>query len=341
MGHSLGFICAFLLGSTAAIAQQVPDTEFHFANANPAYPQGSGPQVCMDGAHHNFHTLEGRYLAFGRLLREDGYQVRELSESFSREVLDACKVVVIAGAADESNTSGQAFPHASAFSKEELNVLMAWIHDGGSLLLIADHPPYAGAAFALATMLGFDVLDGYAGSSLQSPTSAMIFGDLDEEVVRKSAEALGAPAERFRQLLGDPGKLGSHAILAGRNERERITSVATFTGCAFHPSTRIQPLLILGPKAGGAVNIGQNLQGAQPDDIPLFSLGGWLQGGALRFGRGRVVMLGEAAMCSAQRAGPQHTPMGMNIPLASQNPQFCLNIVHWLSGVLEPPEPQQ
>jgi hypothetical protein len=46
------------------------------------------------------------------------------------------------------------------------------------------------------------------------------------------------------------------------------------------------------------------------------------------------VVLGEAAMCTAQLAGPQHVPMGMNNPLAPQNAQFCLNVVHWLSGLL-------
>jgi hypothetical protein len=46
------------------------------------------------------------------------------------------------------------------------------------------------------------------------------------------------------------------------------------------------------------------------------------------------VFLGEAAMCSAQLAGPQRGPMGMNHPWAPQNPQFCLNTVRWLTRVL-------
>jgi len=39
-------------------------------------------------------------------------------------------------------------------------------------------------------------------------------------------------------------------------------------------------------------------------------------------------------MFSAQRAGPQREPMGMNTPAASRNPQFVLNVMHWLTGVL-------
>jgi hypothetical protein len=54
----------------------------------------------------------------------------------------------------------------------------------------------------------------------------------------------------------------------------------------------------------------------------------------VRVGQGRAVVLGEAAMCTAQLAGPQRVPMGMNNPSAPQNAQFCLNVVHWLSGLL-------
>jgi hypothetical protein len=38
-------------------------------------------------------------------------------------------------------------------------------------------------------------------------------------------------------------------------------------------------------------------------------------------------------MFSAQVAGPQRNPMGMNHPSAPQNAQFLLNVMHWLSGV--------
>ena len=51
---------------------------------------------------------------------------------------------------------------------------------------------------------------------------------------------------------------------------------------------------------------------------------------------GRVVFLGEAAMFSAQVSGPERNPMGMNDPRAPQDAQFCLNVVRWLTGVLDP-----
>jgi hypothetical protein len=47
-----------------------------------------------------------------------------------------------------------------------------------------------------------------------------------------------------------------------------------------------------------------------------------------------VVVLGEAAMLSAQRAGPMHEPMGMNLP-GSDDRQLALNIMRWLTGALK------
>lgn len=71
------------------------------------------------------------------------------------------------------------------------------------------------------------------------------------------------------------------------------------------------------------------------ESTPRRSVAGWLQGAALRVGKGRVAMFGEAAMFSAQLGGPQHTPMGMNAPVAAENPQFLLNVLHWLTGLLK------
>ena len=52
----------------------------------------------------------------------------------------------------------------------------------------------------------------------------------------------------------------------------------------------------------------------------------------MNFGKGHVVVLGEAAMLSAQLAGPNGNPFGMNRP-GIDNRQLALNIMHWLSGL--------
>jgi hypothetical protein len=69
---------------------------------------------------------------------------------------------------------------------------------------------------------------------------------------------------------------------------------------------------------------------------PAESARGLVQGAVLHHGQGRVAVFGEAAMFSAQSAinGDKVVRMGMNDPEASQNAQFVLNVVHWLSGLL-------
>lgn len=64
------------------------------------------------------------------------------------------------------------------------------------------------------------------------------------------------------------------------------------------------------------------------------SAAAWLQGAVLRVESGRAAFFGEAAMFSAQVAGPERRPMGMNALGAEQNFQFVLNVLHWLSGLL-------
>jgi len=59
-----------------------------------------------------------------------------------------------------------------------------------------------------------------------------------------------------------------------------------------------------------------------------------MQGAALTRGRGRVAAFGEAAMFSAQVSGNERRPMGLNMGTAAENPQFLLNVMHWLSGLL-------
>ncbi len=66
------------------------------------------------------------------------------------------------------------------------------------------------------------------------------------------------------------------------------------------------------------------------------SAAGRAQGIAMKFGKGRVIVLGEAGMLSAQvvGTGPQQMKFGMNRP-GIDNRQLALNIMHWLSGKLK------
>jgi len=56
-----------------------------------------------------------------------------------------------------------------------------------------------------------------------------------------------------------------------------------------------------------------------------------LSGILLLAAAGSRVAIDEAAMFSAQLAGPQQIPIGMNSPDATRNYQLLLNVMHWLA----------
>ena len=295
---------------TPAGAQQLADTTYRPEVARPAYASGAGPTVAIDEAHHEFHTLEGRYAPFARLLRVDGYVVEANRAPFSRDSLTRIDIPVIANALAEENTQGRWYlPTPSAFTDDEIDAVRGWVEDGGSLLLIADHMPFAGAAERLAAAFGLIFQNGFALSP--DPTAA---GPLV-----------------FRR--GD-GSLADHPITDGRRPDQRVDSVATFTGQAFRaaPGARVQPLLVV--QAPVQLLLPEEAWVFSEYRTPRVSAAGLLQGAVVAVGRGRVAAFGEAAMFTAQRAGPQAAPVGMNHPVAADNARLALNVLHWLSGSL-------
>jgi hypothetical protein len=130
------------------------------------------------------------------------------------------------------------------------------------------------------------------------------------------------------------GTLPRHAISEGREPVEQVRQVRSFTGQAFRwDADGVMPVMVL---PADYVSLEPLIAWQFKPDTPVRKVGGWLQGATRRVGRGRVAMFGEAAMFSAQIAGAEKRPMGMNAPLAEQNAQFTLNVLHWLTGVLEP-----
>jgi hypothetical protein len=67
----------------------------------------------------------------------------------------------------------------------------------------------------------------------------------------------------------------------------------------------------------------------------VINIGGYSQAAFKTYGNGKVVAGGEAAMFTAQLAGPQSYRAGMNSPEAKENYQLLLNIIHWLDGIIK------
>jgi hypothetical protein len=287
-------------GLAPAMGQQVADPTFDVKVARPAYA-ADGPRILFDEAHYNGHTSKGSYKAFADLISNDGYNLRVNDRPFTPESLSGAAVLVVANARGAAARSEK-----PAFTESECDAVRDWVRDGGALLLITDHYPTGHAAEALARR--FDVSMSKGGTI--DPAHA--------------APGAGGPGSllfnRGAQLLGD------HVITRGRDQSERIDRVITFGGQSLEGPPGSTALLKLSDTAVDRLPAERNKQ------VPAT---GRALGVALNFGKGRVVVLGEASQLSAQRAGPQGRAMGMNFS-GSDNRQWALNIMHWLSGLLDP-----
>ena len=302
------------LAANRVAAQQVPDRGFRQVVESPVYANGKGPVVCLDEAHFNGHTLGEGFWAFGELVRRDGYAIRSSRTKFTGRSLAGCSILVIANA-QPSNAEWDTYPYPTptAFAPAEVEATHQWVSGGGRLLLIADHMPLAGAAASLAAAFGVTFQDGFAVEN---------FGAESER---------DAAFEKPTIFSTAAGTLRAHAIVQGRNARESVASVRTFTGQAFQAPASAEPVLVLPSTFIGLLPRTAWQFGADTRRMPV---GGWLQGAVMRVGSGRAAFFGEAAMFSAQVTGAEREPMGMNAPGAERNFQLVLNVMHWLSGVL-------
>jgi hypothetical protein len=315
-----------------AVAQAAPleiDDRYDTAVARPAYRAGH-PRVLFDEAHRNFHTPATRYKPFADLIRNDGYRIETNGQPFTAAALAGHDILVIANAAGAEGPEAYA---AAAFTEEECRVVADWVRGGGALLLIADHAPFGVAAESLARMFGVEMSKGVTTDA----------GRADPESGNRT----------FILFDRERGGLGGHPIIEGRDASERIGRVMSFSGQSLRGPEGSSALLVLGegavdrPSANPA-EIRAAVAAAQeqarregraaPGAVALRSPGagipaaGRAQAIALSFGRGRVVILGEAAMLSAQRM-TTGAPIGMNRP-GLDNRQFALNLMHWLSGLI-------
>jgi hypothetical protein len=294
-----------LLGLAVGAALLVPfgqrvDSAFHPSVAA-ALHAGRPASVCIDEGHYNAHTATGRYRPLARLLTEAGYRVSRHRGAFSWKSLAPCALLVVANAAggDRYRIGPINLPiHRGgergdpAFTAAEVALVREWVGRGGGLLLVADHAPFGQAARALAEAFGVHMGGGFV------------------EVPRGSPAYAGRGKAVF---TSQAGLLGPHPITSG------LHRVMTFTGQSLTGAG--DPLLRLPADAVEFVPPGPVLKG--------IGAGGHAQGLALDSGGGRVVVLGEAAMLSAQ-IDDRGEKMGMNVP-GTDNEAFALRIFRWLS----------
>lgn len=316
----VGILVTMLLAVPLAQAQeQRVDPDFSVSIAKPAYA-ADGPRVVIDEGHANFHTASGQYAPFAALLRADGYSVTPGRAAFDARSLARVDVMVVANAGSLHGRDTT----TPAFTAAEIDAIDRWVRAGGSLLLIADHAPFGAAAEGLAARLGVRFGKGWVFERGKA-------GGLTTQIVYSH----------------ENGRLGDHPILDGRSADEAVRTVKSFTGQSLIGPSGSTALLRIPAEAWEAPD--RNLldrsdaalraaDGGAPG-LPrrVEAVGGHAQGIAFVHGAGRVVVLGEAGMLSAQlvRIGPDRPQMriGMNVE-GLDNRQFALNMMHWLSRAL-------
>ena len=277
---------------------QRADPDFDVSVKDPAYTE-KHPSVLFDEAHQNFHTASGRYKGFADLIASDGYRVTPNKDLLTDEGLAGHDLLIIANAS--VGRGGRPGPDdsettASAFSEAECESVRKWVEEGGALLLVTDHEPFGSASAELGKQFGVEM-------------SLRVASDRANE----SADGL--------HFLRERNHIGDHPIMQGRSERERVNHVLTFTGQSLKGPPGSVALLKFSDTAIEGDGNGQQVSAA-----------GRAQGVALKFGRGRVVVMGEAGQLSAQLAGNE--PMGMNVP-GCDNRKMALNLMHWLTGLID------
>ena len=278
-------------------AQQLGDTNFKPQNKTKTFAKDESPTVLLDEAHHNFHTMDGRYRPFVSVLQSDGYLVKKNKQVFSSVALAQADILVISNALDAKNVKNWSLPNYSAFSKQEIEAVRLWVKEGGSLFLIADHMPFPKAAEGLAAAFGFQFNNGYARDAKNK-------------------------AQLFKK---SNGTLVEHPILKGTGAQAEVQSVKAFTGQAFLSPADAKPLLVFGDSA---ISLMPAQSWKFKPSTPKISVAGWHQGATLEYGKGRIVVFGEAAMFTAQVSGKAKRSAGVT---AEQNEQFLLNIMLWLA----------
>jgi hypothetical protein len=194
-----------------------------------------------------------------------------------------------------ANASADSGAAKSAFTTAECDSVQNWVKAGGALLLITDHEPFGSASDELGKRFGVEMSLRVTADAANETQHGLLFSR-------------------------DKNQLGDHPIMTGRDESERVDRVLTFTGQS-----------LLGPPGSAALLKFANTAKESGKGKEV-SAAGRAQGVALKDGRGRVVVLGEAAQLSAQVYGDPPEPMGMNVP-GCDNRKMALNVMHWLSGL--------
>ena len=293
-------VSLLLVSPFNGFSQQRADTTFITTLESPNFNSEDSPAIYIDGMHNNLHQLETGFSPFAKLAEADGYSVNALN---SFDQLKNADILVIANAINAKNQGNWKRPIYNAFDENEINEINGWVKNGGRLLLIADHMPFAGAAINLAESFGFEYCDGFAQLNKAGNRN---------DIFSKSND----------RLVDSPVINGTYG-----NEIEEITS---FTGSSFKIPNEAIPVMKF---INGDRCLQPEVAWQFSDSTQTTDLSESYQGALMDYGKGKIAVFGEAAMFTAQTIEQNGNTfkVGFNSPAAPNNVQFVRNVLLWLA----------
>ena len=261
-------------------------------------------RLLIDGGHYNLHEINGTYATLAGTLRKSGFEVSGFEGKFDEKSLANIDMLIITNPhPDRIDSINQRIRRSnepprwaaaatlSAYTEMEASVIENWVKKGGSLLLILDHAPFGQVGRMLTAAFGIE------------NRFASTYDSLSRD---PAVDTLTAKTILFTR---SKGLIGKHPIMNG------VDSVTTYTGESLIGPSGSEVLLLLPSTATDLDWIPETKQYRNR------SAAGRSQAVAFDYGKGRVVMLGEAAITR---------PSGFSVANRG-NWKFVLNILRWLA----------
>lgn len=286
---------------------QRADLQADVSVSSPKFNPETSPRVSFDSGHGNFHDINTTYAPFAELMKNDGIILSTHEGFFTKNNLQDINLLIIVNATLSEDHGVEV---SSAFTEEEIYILTKWIQDGGSLLLIADHDPFGSATSELAEALGVGMSSVWTVDSLR----------FSEAIDNKT----------WLEFSEENKGLGQHSILQNEIPESAVRRVITFTGQSLSFDSTWISILQLSPSARNYFSRSEALVAAS-DTTTYFAVPNQSQLIARKYGNGRIVIAGEAAMFTAQEVRiflkSYHAGFNYN---GYDNKKLVLNIIHWL-----------
>lgn len=304
---TLGIIVLMLLAFGAQAQSQSryqkPIEGIKIENVSPAFAKGEGPALYLHRSVSPY-VQRGSFDPFLQLAQSDGYQTFYLDEPVTKEILSKVNLFVIANAYTSDYINYSTLDAPSVYSDDEIALIKNWVKEGGRLLVLADHSPFAGGTIKLASEFGFTYMTGNALS--KNSLSSLVKVHIDSKI--------------------SDGSLSTHPITNGSTGRAPVSHFYAFGGQA----------IILPDGAKNLITIPDHFEtmlGFSPSrefyTAPRIDSGGLSQGATLEYGKGKLIIMGETGGFTAQTS-PDGVTFGFEEPSADENKEFILAALRWL-----------